>query len=419
MKRATLLLGAAALVTAGLSTWALLGDKTEAQHQWVKKTDAQNQSYWTCVMHPQVHQDHPGNCPICGMQLVKASAPGDAGAPPDAAENSNTDAAIHIDPQFVQNFGIRTVTVAQGHTAQGFEAVGAVDIDERRIVALEARAAGWVERLQVRALGDAVQQGQSVAAIYSPELYAAQQELALAARAHDETLIAASRQRLLLLGVSGAQITALLKGGEAQRRVAIVAPQNGVITELNVREGQQLTPGTALMRIADLSRVWITIEVPDTEASQLHVGAAAVASLTALPGRTFPGTIEYVYPRVDAQTRTLRARLSLDNPDLALRPGMYARVRFTEATAKEALLIPSEAVIRTGERTVVIVAEGEGRFRPVLVTIGDDRGGQTEVLSGLSAGDTVVASGQFLIDSEASLRGVMARMRAPVQDATP
>jgi Cu(I)/Ag(I) efflux system membrane fusion protein len=321
---------------------------------------------------------------------------------------------VRIDPQVVQNLGIRTAKVERGDFIQRVDAVGSVEIDERRIVAVESRASGWVEQLMVRAVGDPVTRGQQIAGIYSPDLLAAQQELTLAARSHDENLLAASKQRVSLLGLSSAQIDAVLKSAAAQRRVMVFAPQSGVVTELNVREGQQVTPGTPLMRVADLSRVWINVEVPEAEAGRVHQGGAVEARLAAMPGQSLRGKIDYIYPRVDTQTRTLRARLSFDNPDLALKPGMYANVALLGEGKNDALLVPSEAVIRTGQRTVVILAEAGGKFRPAQVEVGDDRAGQTEIISGVREGETVVVSGQFLIDSEANLRGALTRMSAPM-----
>lgn len=381
------------------------------RHVLEKREDAQGKVYWTCAMHPQVRKDGPGNCPICGMALIEkmeASA-----AMPDYGTT-----IVQIDPRMAQNLGVRTAPVTRGAFAHGLDATGAVEVDERRIFAAESRAEGWVEQLQVRAVGDPVRKGQSIAGVYSPELFSAQEELLLAARSGDAGLVEASRQRLLLLGMGQAQLDAVLASGRAERRVQVVAPSSGVVTDLNVREGQKVMPGMPIARIADLSRVWITIEVPESLSSWLRQGGKAEARLSALPGRVFEGTVDYVYPGLDTATRTVRARLAFANRDGALKPGMYANVALLGGTQRDTLLVPAEAVIRTGKRTVVMVAEGDGRFRPAEVTLGAEQEGTIVVLSGLTEGEQVVTSGQFLIDSEASLRGAYQRLEgeAPVVD---
>ena len=409
------------------------------EHQFVKRTTPEGQVYYTCPMHPQVRQPEPGNCPICGMKLLKkedGAAPTSAGkvlywydpmrpdqhfdAPgkspamdmelvPKYADEAGS-STVNIDPRMVQNLGIRTAKVERGTFPQRVDTVGAVELDERGIVAVESRAAGWVEKLNVRAVGDPVRRGQAVAGVYAPDLYAAQEELVLAAKSGDPALVSASRRRLGLLGLPEGQIEKVFKTEQAQRHAAVLAPSDGVVTELNVREGSQVMPGTPLLRIADLSQVWISVEIPEAQGDWIAPGGAAEVRLKALPGKIFAGSVDYIYPRLDMQTRTVRARLVLDNPGRTLKPGMYADVTLFGGPRADTLLVPTEAVIRTGERSVVILAEGAGRFRPASVQVGDDRAGQTEILSGLQEGESIVVSGQFLIDSEANLRGALARM---------
>jgi Cu(I)/Ag(I) efflux system membrane fusion protein len=426
--------GAVALIGAA-GGWWYAGHSESHRHAWTQATDEQGHVYYTCPMHPQVRQDHPGNCPICGMKLVERqdSAP----APHDQAVMYWYDpmkpevhfdkpgqspfmdmqlvpkygggsapgmggTVVEIDPRMAQNLGMRTARVTSGSSAQGVHAVGSVTIDEKRIVAIEARAAGWVERLDVRAVGDAVAHGQVVAAIYAPEMLAAQEELALAKKLGDHVLIDAARARLRLLGVG--------ESGVGARQSAIVAPQAGVVTELLVRQGEQVSPGMPLMKLADLSKVWIVVEVPEAQAAAIAAGASAEASLRGVPGRAFKGTVEYVYPILDSQSRTLRARLSFDNADGSLKPGMYADVSIAGGSGTAVTLVPTEAVIRTGTRSVILISEAPGRYRPVEVHIGSERGEQTEIIDGLQPGQEVVVSGQFLIDSEASLLGAYNRM---------
>nr|ART35491.1 A375 [uncultured bacterium] len=409
------------------------------KHVLTKMTDAQGKVYYTCPMHPQVRQDGPGNCPICGMKLTKREdQPAGSGGNrealywydpmrPDqhfdkpgkspfmdmqlvpkyedgAGMEGDGATLVQIDPRMAQNLGMRTAAVETGTFWQRIDTVGSVAVDETRIVAVEARAAGWIERLDVRAVGETVKRGQVLAGLYAPDLLAAQQELVLARKSGDAALIEGAQSRLQLLGVGGDG------HGEPQRRVAIRAPQAGVVTELMVREGAQLTPGMPLMKLADLSRVWVIVEVPESQAAWVATGKPAEARLKGLPGKVFEGTVEYVYPLLDTQTRTLRARLAFDNADGALKPGMYAQVTVFGGARNEVTLVPSESVIRTGTRSVVIVAEAEGRYRPADVVLGPERGDQIVVLEGLQAGQQVVVSGQFLIDSEASLLGAYNRM---------
>jgi Cu(I)/Ag(I) efflux system membrane fusion protein len=352
------------------------------------------------------------------MKLVKRTAAAAAQAPGATPETGRAPQAptehrqgeVAVDPRIVQTFGIRAAPVVRGVLAGGVEAVGSVQVDEGRIRAVEARAPGWIEQLEVRAAGDAVTRGQRLAGLYSPELFAAQSELVLAARAGDATLVEATRQRLTLLGVSASQVEQVLASGRAQRQVAVLAPADGIVTELNVRAGQQVASSEPLMRIADLASVWITIAAPEAHSASVRRGARAQARLRAVPQRVFEGRVDYVYPRLDAATRTVSARIALDNPQGLLKPGMYAEVTLIDEFAPSALLVPLEAVIRTGTRSVVIVAEGQGRFRPVEVGIGAERGDTIEIVSGLTGDEHVVVSGQFLIDSEASLRGAFNRM---------
>jgi Cu(I)/Ag(I) efflux system membrane fusion protein len=411
---------------------------------------------YTCPMHPQVKADEPGNCPICGMKLVRAkrgSAPAQAGSRSEPGDQTGQPeqqdkkilywydpmrpevhfdkpgkspfmdmelvpkyaevtgaGVVEIDPRIVQNLGVRTAPVERGEFAQSVNAVGVVEADERRIYVVEARAAGWVEQLDLRAVGDPVRRGQRVAGVYAPDLYAAQEELALAARTGDSGLIQAARQRLRFLGASESLVEEVSRTRQAQRRMPVLAPSSGVVTELNVREGQQVSPGMPLLRIADLSQVWIRVAIPEAQADWIREGRTAQARLTAFPGETFSGRVDYLYPELDTATRTLRARLVFENPQGRLKPGMYADVGLAGEARANALQVPGEAVIRTGTRNVVLVAEGAGRFRPVEVELGPERNDRIVILGGLEEGQQVVVSGQFLIDSEASLFGAYQRM---------
>jgi Cu(I)/Ag(I) efflux system membrane fusion protein len=393
------------LAAAGGTAGYLLG-KREPQSNpgHAKKEDSGKKVlYWHDPMYPQQKFDKPGRSPFMNMDLV----------PVYEDDKGGGEGGVAVSARVRQSLGIRTAAAEVSELRQDIAAVGYVQADERRIVRAEVRAAGWVEKLHVRAVNDPVRAGQVLAEIYSPELYAAQGEYLLARRMAaanpaDDALARAARRRLELLGFPASEIPEIEKTNEARRRVPILAPISGVVSELGVREGAMVQQGMAAFTLTDLSSVWITVEVPEAQAAVLRQGQSAAARIQTLPGRQFEGRVDYVYPELNAQTRTVKARLVHRNPDLALKPGMFANVTLA-AAARKALTVPSEAVIRTGTRSVVMVAEGE-RFRAATVRVGAETGERSEILEGLKDGDRVVASGQFLIDSEASLRTALTRL---------
>jgi Cu(I)/Ag(I) efflux system membrane fusion protein len=357
--------------------------------------------YWHDPMYPQQKFDKPGKSPFMDMQLV-----------PVYADEKGEQGGVTVSSRAQQNLGMRTAPAEITEIRQELPAVGAVQTDERRMARAEVRVAGWVEKLRVRAVNDPVRAGQVLADIYSPDLVSAQEEYLLARRmaqanAADEPLARAARRRLESLGVSEAQIGKLETSGAASRTMPILAPISGILSELGVREGAMVQPGVAAFTLTDLSSVWIIVEVPEAQAAMLRIGLRAETRVQTLPGRMFEGRLDYVYPELNAQARTVKARITLANPGMALRPGMFVEVALVSA-ARKALTVPTEAVIQTGTRSVVIVMDGE-RFRAATVRTGVERDGRTEILGGLKAGERVVASGQFLIDSEASLRSTLSR----------
>jgi Cu(I)/Ag(I) efflux system membrane fusion protein len=355
--------------------------------------------YWYDPMKPQQHFDKPGKSPFMDMQLVPKypdDATGSAAAPAGS---------IAIDPRVVQNLGIRLGAVERGSFARVVDTVGVVAVDEHRIEAIEVRQPGWVEELNARAVGDSVRRGQRLAGVYAPDLLATQQELLIARNSGDAQLIEAARRRLALFGLSATQIAHIEKTGQAERRVDYYAPFDGYVMELGARQGAAVAPGTVLFQLAALDSIWINAEVPETQAAWVKMGDPATADVPALPGDHFTGRIDYVYPELSPTTRTLKVRVVIKNPGKRLRPGMFAAVHLRGTTQEQVLTIPTEAVIKTGTRSVVIVADDGSHFRPALVRVGAEHAGRSEILDGLSAGQNVVASGQFLIDSEASLRG--------------
>ena len=364
--------------------------------------------YWYDPMVPEQKFDKPGKSPFMDMQLE----PKYANTGSDGLEGGVT-----ISSQTAQNLGIRLEKVSTKGFGESFSAVGRIEPDERRFYAVQTRIPGFVERLSVRAVGDPVSKGQKVAEIYAPELLAAQQEylalLTLNDVDSDNSLKQAARSRLKLLGMSEGEVAAITKTGKSSPRFGVYAPASGVLTELGVREGGQIMTGSSLMQISDLSQVWVIAEIPERDAARLKLGLAAEVQLQSLPGEVFRGKVDYLYPMLNEASRTLQVRIELPNKANRLRPGMYTNIAFTGQT-HEALSVSSESIIATGKRKIVIVKEGDlkksGGYRPVEITTGQERDSATEILSGLAEGEEVVVSGQFLIDSEASLSGVLARL---------
>ena len=360
--------------------------------------------YWHDPMFPGQKFDKPGKSPFMDMDLVPVYADEEAAS------------GVKVDSRLAQNLGVRTAVAEKGRLDRAVDVVGTIAFDERAVELVQARTAAYVQKLYVRAPLDAVRKGEPLVELFVPEWAGAQQEyLALKASqapgAHE--LAAAARNRLLLLNMTEPQIEAVDRAGKPVTHVTLVSPVAGVVGELGAREGMNVMPGATLFRLNGLATVWVNLDIPEALAGAVVPGAAIRASVPAYPGETFAGKVAAVLPDVNAMTRTLRARVELANPAAKLKPGMFATVSIVPRQSREAVLVPSESVIVTGERALVIVDRGDGRFEPATVRIGRDAGGKTEILEGIDAGTKVVASGQFLIDSEASLRGVEARMASP------
>lgn len=370
------------------------GDKAEAA------TD-RKPLYWHDPMVPGPKFDKPGKSPFMDMQLV-----------PVYADEGTDQGKVTISSRTLQNLGIRIVDVKEGRMETGFTATGAVSVDERSLIAVQTRVNGYIEKLHVRAQYDAVARGQPLADIYAPEWLAAQEEYLVLKRSTQpgvEALAQAARQRLALLGVSETQILRIEQSGQPAPRITLYAPDSGIVWELGVREGMSVNPGMPLFRLAALGSVWVNAEVPETEAALVRIGAPVTARATAFPDAVYKGAVAAILPDVNATTRTLKARIVLANPGGRLKPGMFVTAEFG-STGKPALMVPAEAVIHTGRRTVVIIAEDGGKFRPVEVDAGRESADMTEIRKGLTSGQRVVASGQFLIDSEASLKSTLTRL---------
>lgn len=367
-----------------------------------RRTDAGREIlYWVAPMDPNYRSDRPGKSPM-GMDLV----------PVYADEAVGAGDAVRIDPVVVENLGVRTAVVERGQFRRRIDTVGYVSYDERRISHVHLRTDGWIDRLHVRSVGERVKRGDVLFEIYSRDLVNAQEEFLQALRQGGAVLVAASRERLGSLGMAPPQLAELERTRKPAQRVRVQAVQDGVVARLNVREGMYVTPATEVLMLADLSSVWLLVDVFERQADWVQVGMPAEVTLPYLPGETLEGVAEFVYPSIDPKTRTLRVRLRFDNPDERLKPDMYADVRIHAGPKNDVLSIPREALIRTGDSDRVILALGEGRFRAVEVVPGIESGDRVEIRDGLQEGDRVVVSGQFLIDSEASLKGSLMRMGA-------
>ena len=364
-------------------------------------------------MHPWIVEDEPGQCPICGMDLQPVSVSG--------AEEGT----VQIDPVTMQNIGVRTTPVEVQTISRDLRTTGVFEASDRAREAVSLKIGGWVEELYVDAEGDRVRAGQPLLALYSPQLVSTQEEYLLALRSRElmgsdgDRVVEAARRRLQLFDISPEQIERLETTGEVQRTLTIYAPASGTVTEKRVVEGMQAMPGMTLMEIVDLSGLWLQVDVPEQDLGWVGVGTRAVVRLESQPGAELTGRVEYVYDTLDPATRTGTARVAVANPGRRIKPGMYATATLFGAPSEAHPTVPSEAVIRTGEEAVVILALGEGRFRPQPVTLGEEGEGAVQILAGLDGTEQVVTSAQFLIDSEARLAASIGAMAGGTADGAP
>jgi len=385
IKRAALLFGLPLALSAAPLLWAAGAD------------GERKVLYWYDPMYPQQHFDKPGKSPFMDMDLV-----------PRYADDGGDGAALRIDPGVVQNLGMRLATVRRERFGENLEAVGVLTFDERNVALVQARSGGFVERVYDLAPEDLVKKGAPLADLLVPEWAAAQEEFLALRGLGEPGLLAAARQRLRVAGLPGELIARLERSGRPQRVWTVTSPIAGVVQRLEVREGMTLTAGAPLARINGLEKVWLEVAVPEAQVAGLVAGLPVEARLPAFPGETLKGRIAALLPQANLDSRTVRVRVELPNPKGRLRPGMTAETTLRQAT-ETALVVPSEAVLRTGRHTLAMLAEDEGRYRPVEVRTGRESGERSEVLAGLAEGQRVVASGQFLLDSEASLRGLLAQ----------
>jgi len=400
----------------------------------------QSDTQFYCPMHPSIVQDHPGECPICSMTLVprhggnaSATAPAGMGSSPSSQEKPAPRregtlpaglAAVDLSPERIQLLGMRTAQVKRGNLDQELRTVGYVAANETGLAQIHTRFAGWIERLNVNQTGERVQRGQVLASIYSPELLNAQQEFVNARRwsaqgasteggdSHSVSqmtisgLAADARRRLELLGISKTEIDRLAQTGRPLRALPVRSAVSGYVTAKNVQQGQYVDPAAVLFEVADLSTVWVLADLYEYQIDRIKLGQRGTLELVGLPDRSFTGQVQFIYPSIDPATRTLRVRMESPNPGLRLRPGMYGNVRL-QLESKVVLLLPSEAIVDTGEEQYVFVALGGGHFEPRKVRLGERAGEMTQVLSGVDEGETVVTGANFLLDSESRLRATI------------
>lgn len=353
--------------------------------------------YWYDPMYPQQKFDKPGKSPFMDMQLV-----------PQYADAAGDRAAISVDPSQTQNLGLRLATVTRGVLTSSLDVVGVLAFNERDVAVIQARTAGFVERVYARAPGDVLKANAPLADILVPEWAAAQEEFLALKRNGDAELLAAARQRLRLTGMPAALIAQVEHSGKVQPNLTLTSPISGVLQELDVRTGMTVATGETLARVNGLSSIWLAVAVPESQTGSIVVGQTVEARLPAFPGTMLNGKVNAILPETNPDSRTVRVRVELPNLDGRLRPGLTAQVRLSHTTEQSVLWVPSEAVIRTGRRSLVMLAEDAGRYRPIEVQLGQENDGKTAVLKGLQEGQQVVSSGQFLLDSEASLKGIVA-----------
>jgi RND family efflux transporter MFP subunit len=432
-------------------------------HNHEASGQAKQEQLYTCGMHPQVVQHKPGNCPICGMKLtpirkLEASPqssssqipgerklkyykstmnPGEISPSPrkdsmgmdmvPVYEDESTAAesqTIAVDPVTTQNMGIRTGVVRRGPLRRTIRTVGVIDYDETGLTDVTTKFKGWVEKLFVDATGQQVHRGEPLFEIYSPELYSAQREYLLAATGRTNapagnSLRNSALTKLRFFDISDAQIAELERSQEPRKTLQIVAPQDGFVVEKAVVEGQMVDAGMKLYRLANLGLVWVQAQIYEQDLAFIHLGQEASVTLSYLPGREFRGRVTYIYPNVDEKTRTGRVRMEFHNPGYFLKPGMFAAVEVASELDPSALLVPDMAILRSGEKNTVFVELGTGKFEPRNVTLGPQAENDNyQVLSGLSEGEHIVTSGQFMLDSESQLREAIQKMLEPKQAAT-
>jgi len=411
MNKSVLITAVAALaIGAAAGYWLAPGDSDQLQSAGQSSAEPEV-LFWRNPMNPAIisavfTQDE------MGMDYIPVYADG-------GSSGSEPVGMVTIDPVVVQNIGVRTASVEQRALARQINALGHVDFNEERLARLHPKTSGWIEHLQIEETGTQVSQGSILLSIYSPELVAAQQEYAVVLSNSERfknntsgSMLQSARERLQLLDVPAHQIKELEKSRKPMRSLHIHSPFEGRVMNIGVREGQYVTPKDELYMIADLSRIWVYVDVYEDDLPWLKIGDQAELQVRAAPGKKFIGAVSFIHPVLNPKTRTVRVRLAFDNPDLLLKPGMFANVVLHVDPRADALIVPAEAIVRSGGREQLFIAKGEGKFEPRDVVLGISAAGYTQVLEGVAVGERVVTSSQFLIDSESKLREATAKMMA-------
>lgn len=368
--------------------------------------------YWQAPMDPNYRSDKPGKSPM-GMELIPVY---------EGEDNQGTEPALRISPAVINNIGVRTDLVTRQTLSREINTVGFITHDDDLTSHVHTRTEGWIENLIIKTAGEPVKKNDVIFQMYSPNLVNAQAEYLQALRISNKSLAEASRQRLLALGMTATQINKLTEKKEIDQLVDVTAPQDGFVTALNVGEGMFIKPGTTVFSLSDLRSIWVMVDIFEDQANWVAEGQHAEMRLPFIPGKAWHGKVDYVYPTIDPKSRTVQVRLEFKNADELLKPNMYADVTVHGNAQENALSIPREALIKTGQSERVIIDLGDGRFRPAKVTTGIESGGRVEILEGVKEGERIVVSGQFLIDSEASLDASFLRMgveedRGPIEES--
>lgn len=421
MKRRRLAVIAAIAVVLVLGIGAVVWERSRADHAGHAHADAEQSSVYYCPMHPTVTSDEADNCPICGMKLVKRTPAQSSDVATQLADSAKTTpglASVSLSPAQQVMANVRTAVVGSSESSSEFVTTGRVTADERRVTQVTSYTAGRIERLYVNFTGDTVSRGEAVASIYSPDLYATQQEYLLAlenrrrmqssgfaqARTAADDLVDSTRRRLQLFGMTSSQIDRLASGGRPFFTTTIVSPVSGIVTQKLVVAQQYVAQGEPLLELTDLSVVWVEADVYEQNLSSVAIGQRVAVTTPAIPGVTLTGEVSFVQPVVAGDTRTTRVRIELPNENKQLKPEMFVNVRIAGSTARPVLTVPASAIVDRGQQQLVWVEAGAGRYMPRAVTTGARTGDRVEIVAGLSRGEKVVVEGGFLLDSEAQLR---------------
>lgn len=353
--------------------------------------------YWHDPMVPGKRFDKPGKSPFMDMQLV----------PVYEADSGGANPGVEISPTLQQNLGIRLATIRRVDAPETFELVGSTQFDESQAEIIQSRVTGYIDKLYVRSPQQRVNRGAAVASLFVPEWLAPQEEYLALKRGGDTTLVSAARQRMRALSIPDTLVADLDRSGRAQSHLVLTSPVSGVVTELGIRDGAQVTPGMTIAKVVGTNKIWLVAEIPEATVNSARPGMRVTAVFAGNAERKYQGQVKEILPGVSASTRTVQARLELDNRDGRLIPGMLMRVQLDATQSTSRLVVPTEAIIASGSGSVVLVADEQSGMRPVIVTTGRELGEDTEILSGLNQGQKVVASGQFLIDSEANLKSIL------------